>query len=216
MKFKLKHTGKAIVYSLLITQAVVQLILFIFFRHEDESTRIDYIFISFIFSFIGLFFGIMLCVVSEMEEREGECYFAGQLLSFLILLGLYLDRDTPEKIRAKKMENARDSYQYIYQDSDTSNVYLKPAQLAIARLESQFDKPNSFLLTRYIISQHDTLISGNTAPIYAVYVFYDIPEKDYLFSKITVLKDSSFIEKFNADPNVDEEIKWLNRVQESN
>lgn len=216
MKFKLKHTGKAIVYSLLITQAVVQLILFIFFRHEEEDTRIGYIFISFFFSIVGLFFGIMLCIIANREENEGGLYFAGQIIAFGWLLYLYFDGDTPEKIRAKKFENARDSYQYIYQDSDTSNVYLKPAQLAIARLESQFDKRNSFLLTRYTISQHDTLIAGNTAPIYAVYVFYDIPEKDNLFSKITVLKDSSFIEKFNADPNVDEEIKWLNRVQESN
>jgi hypothetical protein len=209
VKFKLRHIGKAIGYSLLITQAVVQLILFIFFRNEEEGTRIEYIFISFFFSFVGLFFGIMLCIIANTEENEGGLYFAGQIMAFGLLLYLYFDGDSAEKIRAKKFENASDSYQYIYQESDTLNVYLKPAQLAIARLESQFDRPNSFLLTRYLITQHDTLISGNTAPKYTVYVFYDIPEKDFLFSKITVFKDSTFIEKFNADSRVDEEIKKM-------
>ena len=209
VKFKLKHTGKAIVYSLLITQAVVQLILFIFFHNEEEGTRIGYIFISFFFSFVGLLFGIMLCIIADKAENEGGLYFAGQIIAFGLLLYLYLDGDSPEKIRAKRFENASDSYQYIYQDTNTLNVYLKPAQLAIAKLESQFERPNSFLLTRYLITRHDTIISGNTAPIYTVYVFYDIPEKDNLFSKINVIKDSTFIEKFNADRSVDEEIEKL-------
>lgn len=214
MNFKLKKTGKAIVYSLLITQAVVQLILFIFFRHEEEEARIDYIFISFFFSFVGLLFGIMLCIISNTDEHEGELYFAGQILSFLILLGLYLDRNSPEKIRARKFENASDSYQYIYMDSDTMNLNLKPTQLAIAKLESQFDKRNSFLLTSYTIRYSDTLVSGNVAKKYTFYVFYDIPEKDYLFSKITVFNDSTYMEKFNADPSVDEDIKLMNLAKE--
>ena len=128
-----RKTAKAIVYSLLITQAVVQLILFIFFRNEDESTRIGYIFISFFFSFVGLLFGIMLCIMSNTGKNESGLYFAGPIIAFGWLLYLYLDGDSPEKIRAKRFENASDSYQYIYQDSDTLNVYLKPAQLAIAR-----------------------------------------------------------------------------------
>ena len=211
-----KKTGKAIIYSILITQAVVQLILFIFFRNEDKSTRIDYIFNSFIFSIIGLLFGIILNIKAEMERRERELYFAGQILSFLVLLALYLDRNTPEKARAKRFENAGDSYLYIYQDTDTLNLYLKPTQLAIAKLESQFDGPNSFLLTNYVTGHHDTLITGNVTPIYTVYAFYDVPEKDSLFSKIIVLNDSTFIEKFNADVRVDEEVKWMNLIQEHN
>jgi hypothetical protein len=216
VKRRTKKTGKAIIYSLLITQAVVQLILFLFFRNEEEDTRINYIFISFFFSFVGLFFGIMLCIIAKTEENEGELYFAGQILSFLILLGLYLDRDTPEKSRAKRFENASDSYRYIYEDTNTLNLYLKPTQLAIAKLESQFDKPNIFLLTNYVTDHHDTLISGNTTPIYTVYAFYDVLEKDSLFTKITVFKDSTFIEKFNGDVRVDEDIKWMKLVQDPN
>jgi hypothetical protein len=206
VKFKLKHTGKAIVYSLLITQAVVQLILFIFFRHEEEDTRINYIFISFFFSLVGLLFGIMLCIISKTDEHEGKLYFAGQIIAFGLLLYLYIDRNSPEKIRAGKFENASDSYQYIYMDSDTMNLNLKPTQLAIAKLESQFDKRNSFLITSYTIGYSDTLVSGKTAKKYIFYVFYDIPEKDSLFSKITVFNDSTYIEKFNVDPRTDEEI----------
>lgn len=190
-------------------QAVVQLILFIFFHNEEEGTRISYIFISFFFSFVGLFFGIMLCIIANSEENEGGLYFAGQIIAFGWLLYLYFDSDSPEKIRAKRFENASDSYQYIYQDTNTLNVYLKPTQLAIAKLESAFDNPNSFLLTNYITNHRDTLISGNITPIYTVYAFYDVPEKDSLFSKITIFKDSTFIEKFNADPRVDEEIRWM-------
>jgi hypothetical protein len=208
-----KKTGKAIVYSILITQAVVQLILFIFFRNEEESTRINYIFNSFIFSIIGLLFGIIFCIGAEMKNRERELYFAGQIFSFLILLALYLDSDSPEKRRAKRFENASDSYRYIYQDTDTLNLYLKPTQLAIAKLESQFDKPNSFLLTNYFTGQRDTLVSGNLTPIYTVYAFYDVPEKDSLFSKISVFNDSTYIEKFNADVSVDEEVKGLQLIQ---
>jgi branched-subunit amino acid transport protein AzlD len=209
VKFKLKNTGKAIIYSLLITQAVVQLILFIFFRNEEASTRIDYIFNSFIFSIIGLLFGIILCI-AETEEK-GVLYFVGQILSFLILLALYLDRETPEKIRAKRFENASDSYVHIFQDTDTLNVYLKPTQLAIAKLESKFNNPNSFLLTNYLTGYHDSLVSGNITPVYIVYAFYDVPEKDSLFSKIIVFNDSAYIEKFNANPRVDEEIQSLPR-----
>lgn len=216
MKPRIKKTGKAIIYSILITQAVVQLILFIFFRNEEKSTRIDYILNSFIFSIIGLLFGIILYIKAEMEGRERELYFAGQILSFLILLALYLDSNTPEKMRAKRFKNASDSYQYIYQNTDTLNVNLRPTQLAIAKLESQFDSPNSFLLTNYVTGHHDTLIMGNVIPIYTVYAFYDVPEKDSLFSKIIIFNDSTYIEKFNADPSVDEEIKCLNLIQERN
>lgn len=216
MKPRIKKTGKAIVYSILITQAVVQLILFLFFRNEEEATRISYIFITFFFSFVGLLFGVILCTVIDSEKNEGRLYFAGQILSFGILLFRYIDSDSPEKIRAKRFENASDSYRYIYQDTDTLNVYLKPTQLAIAKLESKFDTPNSFLLTNYVTGYHDTLVSGNITPIYTVYAFYDVPEKDSLFSKITVFKDSTFIEKFNADVRDDEEIKWMKLVQEHN
>ena len=206
VKRKNRKTAKAVVYSLLITQAIVQLILFIFFRNEDQSTRIGYIFNSFFFSFIGLCFGILFYVGTEMDYSETGCYFAGQLFSFLILLAVYLDSETPEKKRAKRFKNASDSYLYIYQDTNTLNVYLKPTQLAIAKLESQFDNPNGFLLTRHIASHHDTVISGKTMPIYTVYAFYDVPEKDSLFSKIIVFNDSISIEKFNADVRVDEEV----------
>lgn len=209
MKRQNRKTAKAIVYSLLITQAVVQLILFIFFRNEDESTRIGYIFISFFFSFVGLLFGIMLCILSNTGKNESCLYFAGQIIAFGWLLYLYLDGDSPEKIRAKRFENARDSYQMIYTGTNYQDIYLKPTQLAIAKLEARFDKPNSFLLTNYITSHRDTLVAGNITRIYTVYAFYDVPEKDSLFSKIIIFNDSSYIEKFNADPRVDEEIKPL-------
>lgn len=215
MKPRDKKTGKAIVYSLLITQAVVQLILFIFFRNEEESTRINYILNSFIFSIVGLLFGVIFSIGAEMKNRERELYFAGQIFSFLILLALYLDSDSPEKRRAKRFENASDSYRYIYQDTDTLNLYLKPTQLAIAKLESQFDEPNSFLLTNYFTGHHDTLVSGNVTPVYTVYAFYDVPEKDSLFSKIIVFNDSTYIEKFNAEVSVDEEVEWIKLMQEN-
>jgi energy-coupling factor transporter transmembrane protein EcfT len=216
VKFKLKHTGKAIVYSLLVSQAVVQLILFIFFRHEEEGTRIGYIFISFFFSFVGLLFGILLCIISNTKEHEGKLYFAGQIIAFGLLLYLYIDRNSPEKVRARKFENASDSYQYIYMDPDTLNLNLKPTQLAIVKLESQFNKRNSFLLNSYSIVYGDTLISGKPVKKYTFYVFYDIPEQDSLFSKIIVVNDSTYIEKFNADPRIDEDIYLFNLIQESN
>lgn len=206
MKRKNRKTGKAVAYSLLITQAIVQLILFIFFRNEDASTRIDYILNSFIFSFIGLCFGILFYVGTEMDYSEIGCYFAGQLFSFLILLAIYLDRNTPEKARAQRFKNARNSYLYIFQDTNTLNEYLRPTQLAIAKLETQFDNPNGFLLTNHIASHRDTLISDEIMPIYTVYAFYDVPEKDSLFSKIVIFNDSISIEKFNADARVDEEV----------
>jgi hypothetical protein len=214
VKPRIKNTGKAIIYSILITQAVVQLILFLFFRNEEESIRIGYIFISFFFSFVGLFFGIMLCIAFNTEKNEGGLYFAGQIFAFGFLLYLYLDSDTPEKIRAKRFENASDSYRYIYQNTDTLNTYLKPTQLAIAKLESQFNRPNSFLLTKYFTGHHDTLVSGNIIPIYTVYAFYDVPEKDSLFSKVIVFNDSTYIEKFNADATVDDETNWMKLMQE--
>lgn len=198
---------KSIYYSLLIPQAIGQLVLFIGFRDEKAEFRIYYTFSILLVSVIGLIFGVLISVLFRTPRKERWFYACGQLIAFAILMGFIIKKNTKLADREEKFRNASNSYLYLYQDSLPFN--MKNEKIAIEKLSSKFKKPNSFLLTSLYTFPRDTTISGKKSTAYEIYLAYDTIESDSLFSKIILLNDRAYIEKFNTYANTDEEFQRI-------
>lgn len=198
---------KTIIYSIFIPQAIGQLIIFICFHGKIPDHSNSYALSLLLLSILGLIFGVILSVLVRKPGKEPWFYVSGQILAFGLLLGFILKENTGLVNRENKFKNASDRYLYIYQDNLPFDQKIE--KIAIEKLESKFDKPNAFLLSQIYTRHIDTIVSGNKTINHIVYFTYDILERDSLFSKISVLNDTAYIVKFNADATKDNELELL-------
>ena len=152
---------------------------------------------------LGLFIGVIISVIAQKPYREHWYYIAGQVIVIGGVIYLILNNIYEARRHQKNYGNIESNHSFVDLDNRHTSED-EPVKKAFRKLESSFENPNAFHITKYNSYWGDTLRDMRLDSVFLVYFTYTVDKKE-LFSKVSVLEDTARIEILHGDARTDPE-----------
>lgn len=197
-----------IVYSLLVPFVGATRSVLVTPGESDMSTKLLSVALWFGLWFIGLFLGVLLSVIFRRPGAEPYFYLSGQLLIVCVITVFIAWTTFQKKQHEKLFGNIEDNRYFVglRAISDAPGHDTTYIARAFLTLESKFENPNSFRLFKYTTSRNDTVVDLVTEKIENVYFTYTA-EKQELFAKVAVFRNSVKVLQLNERPDLSSEYR---------